>query len=116
MEHRKWACLRKFAATPRNRGKANESRCVLATSLPGISKILGQVGNALPTLCNLLPRTTTGAQGLRRRRAREAREAVHVRAERMRDRDAAVGLLVILEDGDERAADRQTRAVQGVAV
>src|SRR5204863_84317 len=47
------------------------------------------------------------AEGLRRRRAGEAGEAVHVRPQCPRDRDAAVGLLVVLEDGDERATDRQ---------
>jgi len=44
-------------------------------------------------------------------------EAVHsarVGAERDRDGDRAVGVLVVLEHGDERAADGEAGAVQGV--
>ena len=41
-------------------------------------------------------------------------EAAHVGLERRRDRDAAVLVLVVLQDRDERAADRDAGAVEGV--
>src|SRR5262245_30962101 len=41
-------------------------------------------------------------------------EAAHVRPKRLGDDDGAVGLLVIFEDGDERTAHGETRAVQRV--
>jgi hypothetical protein len=38
----------------------------------------------------------------------------HIRSERTRQDYAAIGLLVVLEDGHQRAADRDARAIQGV--
>src|SRR5260370_28692156 len=38
----------------------------------------------------------------------------HIGLERLGDRDGAVVALKVLEDRDHRAADRQTRAVEGV--
>ena len=40
--------------------------------------------------------------------------AVHERTERVRDHHRPVGLLIVLENGDERAADRQPGAVERV--
>ena len=42
------------------------------------------------------------------------RDAAHVRQERFGDGDAAVGVLVVFEDGDEGAANGEAGAVQGV--
>ena len=52
----------------------------------------------------------------RRRSARREREAIGADegAERLRDPDAAVLLLVLLEDRDQRAPDRQPGAVERV--
>ena len=41
-------------------------------------------------------------------------EAAHVGAQRLGDDDRAVGLLVVLEHGDQRAADREAGAVERV--
>src|SRR5256885_17269970 len=50
------------------------------------------------------------------RRPREADEAVHVRSEHGRDRHTPVCFLAVLEHRDQRPADGQAGAVEGVAV
>src|SRR3989441_1044746 len=50
------------------------------------------------------------------RRRRQAGEPIHIRSKRVRDRDASVRFLVILESRDERAAHGEPRAVERVAV
>src|SRR5437667_1557098 len=50
------------------------------------------------------------------RRRRQAGEPIHIRSKRVRDRDASVRFLVILEHRDERAAHGEPRAVERVAV
>src|SRR5687767_10480712 len=43
-------------------------------------------------------------------------EAPHIGAQRMRDAHAAIGLLVVLENGDHRAADGEGRSIEGVNI
>src|SRR5512138_619549 len=60
----------------------------------------------------LMPGPAGGRSALE---ARQPLESVHVRAKGRRNRDGAVGFLVVLEHGHHGATDRQTRAVQGGA-
>src|ERR1700686_1210233 len=42
--------------------------------------------------------------------------AAHIRQQRIRNRDRAVLLLIVLHDGDQRTADRHAGAVEGVQI
>src|SRR3954452_18187906 len=57
--------------------------------------------------------TSFGAQPSLLMHRLEDLEAVHVGAQRLRERDRAVGVLVGLQDRHDRARDRAERAVEG---
>src|SRR2546427_10909307 len=79
------------------------------TALPGV---------ASPPCPGIVARASGrgAARAASLRRPREADEAVHVRSEHGRDRHTPVRFLAVLEHRDQRAADGQAGAVEGVAV
>src|SRR5262245_46234241 len=75
----------------------------------------GAVGGSTNTR-RILCIARTGFPPLERRSRLDAVPTVHVRAERLRQQDAAVRLLPVLEDRDQRPPDREPRAVERVHV
>ncbi len=70
--------------------------------------------DGLPACLGRASRRSNAACDARTRISGRCGQAAHVGAQRVGDDDGAVGLLVVLEDRDERAADGESRAVQRV--
>ena len=79
-----------------------------STSLPSFQRrgILTQIGN----LVNIPRYESHFVSG------RRDFDAAHVGTEHFRNRHAAVGVLIVFKHRDERAADREAGAVQGVDI